>query len=183
MISTTPGETLSRVAPNVLINPCLAKLALTRFCCSSGDIYRRSQLSRFEPKRSLDPQPIALVSNRKSIQWNRYPQLEAAPLPVVLDLASKLTNDAAFGKNATKAESAWTDNNHGTTGLLPLKTEFITLRLPLDVDRAIRFRKCSVFDCICRGLMERQGKALTAVTPTITSGPLALMRSREVSSS
>ena len=60
-------------------------------------------------------------------------------MPVVLNPASKLTNNAAFGKNATKAESVWSDNNRGTTGLFLLKTEVITLRLPLDVDRAMRF--------------------------------------------
>src|SRR5262249_52569880 len=45
---------------------------------------------------SVDPRPIARVLNRKSIQWDRYPQLEAGPLPVIIDLPSKLTYDAAF---------------------------------------------------------------------------------------
>jgi hypothetical protein len=60
-------------------------------------------------------------------------------LPVVLDVASKLTDNAAFGKNATKALSFWRDDNRGATGLLPLKTEVIALCLPLDADRATRF--------------------------------------------
>src|SRR3974390_1417579 len=37
-ISTMPGETLLRVAPNVVISPCLAKLDRTRSCCFSGVI-------------------------------------------------------------------------------------------------------------------------------------------------
>jgi len=45
---------------------------------------------------SVDPRAIARVLNRKSIQWDRYPQLEAGPLPVIIDLPSKLTYDAAF---------------------------------------------------------------------------------------
>ena len=55
-------------------------------------------------------------------------------MPVVFDLASKLTNNAAIGKNATKAAPVWRDNNRGTTSLLPLKTEVIIPRLPLNVD-------------------------------------------------
>ncbi len=38
-------------------------------------------------------------------------------MPVVLDLASKLMSNAAFGKNATKAVSVSSKNNRGTTGL------------------------------------------------------------------
>ncbi len=60
-------------------------------------------------------------------------------MPVVFDLASELTNNATFGKNTTKATLVWSDNNRWAAGLLPVQTEVITPRLPLDADRAIRF--------------------------------------------
>src|SRR5262249_591807 len=63
------------------------------------------------------------------------------------------------GKTAPNAGASGNNKNRGPAGLLPLKTEVITLRLPLDVDCATRFRKCPVFDRICRGLMECQSKA------------------------
>ncbi len=53
-------------------------------------------------------------------------------MPVVLDLAAKLTDNAAFGKSATKTASIWCHNDRRATGLLPIKIEAVALRLPLD---------------------------------------------------
>ena len=85
-ISTMPGETLPRVAPNVVINPCLAKLDRTRSCCSSGVILlvpRNSNQDTLGSKSRTFPENVGLherpLSRDPDVRFGSWPCQNALP--------------------------------------------------------------------------------------------------------
>jgi hypothetical protein len=164
-----------------MLTECVARWFVPEACPFASRSFASDWANRLRQPTGF-PGRVRRNSSRKPIQRNSYLHLEATALSVVFDLASELTNDAAFGEDAAEPLSVGSDDN-GTTSLLPLEQKAPGLHHPVDVDRAARSESAPYLTAFVAFSCSANARLVTAVAPTSTSGPLTLMRSPDVLSS